>query len=99
MSKKKLQKCFHCKDRRAITGTWTTVELNKAIEKGYKVEKVYEDWHFKEKSNELFKGYFKDFIKIKLEKVLIERRCLKRILTSLSKKPIIDLELNSIKAK
>jgi hypothetical protein len=65
--KSKFQKCFHNENERSIIGTWTTLELNKAIEKGYKVEKVYEVWHFEEKSNELFKGYVQDFIKIKLE--------------------------------
>ena len=28
---------------------------------------IYEFWHFKEKSNNLFKGYVKKFVKIKLE--------------------------------
>jgi hypothetical protein len=68
------QNCNHSDDKRAITGTWTTVKLNKAIEKGYKIEKVYEVWHFEEKSNELFKGYVQDFMKIKLETSVDENK-------------------------
>lgn len=66
-AKNKMQKCTHIDNERAIIGTWTTDETNKAIEKGYKIEKIYEVWHFEEKSNQLFRGYVKDFMKIKLE--------------------------------
>jgi ribosomal protein S20 len=66
-AKNKIQKCNHSDNERVIIGTWTTDEVNLAIEKGYKIDKVYEVWHFNEKSNELFRGYVKDFMKIKLE--------------------------------
>ena len=59
-------KCTHTDEERAFVGTWSTVEVNKAIEKGYQVEEIYEVWHF-EKSTELWKGYIRDFMKIKLE--------------------------------
>ena len=42
-------------------------KVNKAIEKGYKVIKVYEVWHFEQRTNELFQEYIKTFLKIKLE--------------------------------
>ena len=45
----------------------TTDEVSKAVEKGYETMEVYEVWNFKEKSNNLFKGYVKGFMKIKLE--------------------------------
>lgn len=64
------EKCDHCthsEEERALVGTWTTDEVKKAIEKDYRIIDVYEVWHFEEKSNELFKGYVKDFMKIKLE--------------------------------
>ena len=64
---KKCRKCHHTENERMITGTWSTIEVNKAIEKGYKIEKIYEVWNFEKKSNKLFKGYVKDFMKIKLE--------------------------------
>ncbi len=66
-AKAKIQKCNHSDQERAFIGTWTTDEVNKSIEKGYHIEKIYEVWHFNEKSNHLFKDYVKDFMKIKLE--------------------------------
>ena len=48
-------------------GTWTTDEVNKALEKGYKVLRTYEVWHFDNSTNDLFKGYIRRFMKIKLE--------------------------------
>ncbi|XP_060855012.1 uncharacterized protein LOC132932655 [Metopolophium dirhodum] len=59
--------CNHSKNERQFTGTWTTDEVNKALEKGYIITKIYEVWHFKEKSTDLFKDYVDNFMKIKLE--------------------------------
>ena len=44
-----------------------TDEVNKAISKGYKILNVYEVWHFDKTSDDLFKGYIRRFMKIKLE--------------------------------
>jgi len=63
----KCNNCTHTDEERALVGTWTTDEVPKALEKGYEIMEIYEDWHFKEKSKNLFKGYFKNFMKIKLE--------------------------------
>ena len=38
--------CTHSEQERAILSTWCHVELMKAIEKGYKVLKIHEVWHF-----------------------------------------------------
>ena len=43
------------------------MRCKKALEKGYKIEKIYEVWHFPETSCDLFKGYIRKFMKIKLE--------------------------------
>lgn len=59
--------CHHNKDERAFVGTWCTPELNKALEKGYEITYIYEVWHFKEKSTELFKEYINTFLKLKQE--------------------------------
>ena len=61
------QECNHTTSQREITGFWTTAEMNKAIEKGYQIIDIYEVWHFKESSTELWKGYIRKFLKIKLE--------------------------------
>ncbi|KAK7590294.1 hypothetical protein V9T40_001907 [Parthenolecanium corni] len=58
--------CNHTDEERQFVGTWSTIEVNKAVERGYKVTDVYEVWDF-EKSKDLWKGYISDFMKIKLE--------------------------------
>lgn len=65
-SEEKTSICNHTEQERAFIGTWTT-EINKILEKGSKTLEVYDIWHFKERSNELFRGCIKGFMKIKLE--------------------------------
>tara|TARA_B110000902_G_scaffold151118_1_gene173718 strand:- start:29 stop:3553 length:3525 start_codon:yes stop_codon:yes gene_type:complete len=48
-------------------GVWTTIELNKAIEKGYKVVKIFKVLHFKKRITGIFKEYVDTFLKIKQE--------------------------------
>ena len=60
-------KCDHSDNERSFIGTWTTDEVSKAVEKGYKVLRVYEVWHFAKSTDTLFKGYIRRFMKIKLE--------------------------------
>ena len=43
------------------------MELLKAIEKGYKILRLHEVWHFPKQSDELFKDYVDTFLKIKQE--------------------------------
>jgi hypothetical protein len=67
--------CTHTDDQRAITGTWVTDEVKKAVEKGYVVDKIYEVWHFDKVSQyntETRKGgiffeYVNTFMKINQE--------------------------------
>ena len=54
---KRSEKCPHSAEERSLTGTWTTFELQKAIEKDYVIAYIYEIWHFKERSNQLFQPY------------------------------------------
>ena len=49
-------KCKHTDTQRSFIGTWTTDEVRKALEKGYKILRIYEVWH-----------YIRRFMKIKLE--------------------------------
>ena len=60
-------KCEHSDNERLFIGTWTTYEINKALEKGYKVLRTYEVWHFDNSIDDLFKGYIRRSVKIKLE--------------------------------
>ena len=60
-------KCKHTDTKRSFIGTWTTDEVSKALEKGYKILRIYEVWHFAKSTDTLFKGYIRRFMKIKLE--------------------------------
>lgn len=64
--------CTHSDDERALTGTWVTEEINKALSVGYKVLKTYEIWAYDitqfDKANNtegLFTAMMNKFIKIK----------------------------------
>ena len=59
--------CFHSDDQRAITGIWCTNEFEKALEKGYRIDKIYEVQHFENTRPDLWKGYIRKFMKLKLE--------------------------------
>ncbi|XP_062602299.1 uncharacterized protein LOC134264018 [Saccostrea cucullata] len=59
--------CQHTDRERSLTGTWVTCELHKALDMGYTLEQTYEVWHFKERSQDLFKDYIDTFLKIKQE--------------------------------
>ena len=67
--------CTHTDEERAILGTWCHVELMKAIEKGYEVEKIYEVWHWEQTTDELFKPYVNMFLKIKQEASGYPKHC------------------------
>ena len=77
-------KCEHTVNKKSFIGTWTTDEVNAAIKKGYKVQRVYEVWHFDKTTDDLFKGYIRRFMKIKLESIsTISNRSRKRKFSSL----------------
>lgn len=57
--------CHHDDEARNLTGTWTHVELSKAVEKGYEVVSVYETWHWQEWTTELFAQYIDTFYAVK----------------------------------
>ena len=59
--------CHHDPDDRALTGTWVSFELQKAVEKGYQITQMHEVWHYPRRSDNLFKGYVKTFLKRKQE--------------------------------
>ena len=60
-------KCKHSNNERSFIGTWSTDEVSVAINKGYKVIRTYEVWHFDKSTDDLVKGYIRRFMKIKLE--------------------------------
>ena len=60
--------CNHSVEERSWIGSYTTVEINEAIKKGYTILEIYEVWNWpKEKqSNNLFKQFIETFLKMKL---------------------------------
>jgi len=67
--------CLHSDNERAITGTWITDDLKMAIMKGYKIDSIYEVWHFnnveqydpKSKTGGVFTEYINTFLEMKQE--------------------------------
>ena len=57
--------CAHTDKERTMTGTWCTAELQKAVEKGYRILKIHEVWHFHEDQQKegLFTPYVNTLLK------------------------------------
>ncbi len=66
LEKLSFQTCEHTKKERAITGSFTTVELKKAIEVGYELLDVAEFWQY-DVSNTLFNEFVITFLKEKVK--------------------------------
>ena len=61
-----LETCSHSAKERALTGTWTTEEINLALKKEYTIEKVHNIWHYPLRSKNVFKDYILHFLKAKV---------------------------------
>jgi hypothetical protein len=67
--------CHHSRDERALVGTWCTVEVQEAVNRGYELLEIHEVWHFKNrikydpisKTGGLFTEYINAMLKIKQE--------------------------------
>ena len=61
--------CCHTIEEPTLRGTWTTPEIQKAVQKGYKLVKIYEVWHFapNQRREGLFRKYVNTFLKLKQE--------------------------------
>lgn len=64
---KQLTECTHNESERSLTGTWTTVELKKALEYGYQILKIYDILHYEKTSKQLFREYINLFLREKQE--------------------------------
>ena len=68
-------KCNHSDEERCLEATWVSLELNAAVDVGYKVVKVFEVWHWSNteqyntttQSGGLFTSYVNTMLKIKQE--------------------------------
>jgi hypothetical protein len=61
------KRCTHTDKERTLSGTWHSVEVAKAVEKGYTITNLKEVWHWKERTTNLFKPYVSHFLKLKQE--------------------------------
>ena len=59
--------CPHSDIERQLIGTWTTIELNAALEAGYVIEQLLEVYHYTEKTDEMFSKYVNMWLKYKQE--------------------------------
>ena len=59
--------CEHKEEERILSGTWCSIEIDKALDLGYRMVRMIEVWHFPQKSSKLFTGYIDTFLKIKQE--------------------------------
>ena len=61
--------CKHSDEQRKMTGTWCTEELKMAVQKGYRILKIHEVWHWEESQRKtgLFAPYVNKFLKAKQE--------------------------------
>ena len=59
--------CSHTDQERLICGTWCTSEISKAVQKGYRIVKIHEIWHFPEDQHVegLFTRYVDTWLKMK----------------------------------
>ena len=94
--------CEHTVDERALTGTWCTNEINKAIEKEYRITRIYEVWHFEKTTDTLFRDYVKEFMRIKMENSkppIVGENCTYKSIDEFKKivKERLDIELGEIK--
>ena len=61
--------CGHTREQRMLRGTWVTLELQKAVEKGYQIDTIHEVFHFSpdQQKRGLFEEYVNTFLKVKQE--------------------------------
>ena len=59
------ESCNHTDEQREMVGTWTTVELNYALKRGYKIKRIIEVYDYKQARDDLFSEYIDLWLKLK----------------------------------
>lgn len=59
--------CTHSEHERCLEGVYTSVELKKAVQLGYKIQTVFESYEYSMSSKELFSSYVMTFFSRKVE--------------------------------
>jgi hypothetical protein len=66
--------CTHNDEERALWGTWTSIEVQKAIEYGYTIMVIYEIYHYPNQEK-IFDTYVNTFMKMKQESSGVPKYC------------------------
>ena len=95
--------CNHTPEERMLRGTWCTPEIEKAVEKGYRVVRIHEVWHFPphQQQEGLFRDYVNTWLKLKQQSTGWPRWCdteakKQQYLTQYKEREGIDLDYASI---
>ena len=67
--------CAHDNEARALFGTWTSVEIHKALQHGYRLLNVYEIYQYETKEK-IFDTYVDTFMKMKQESSGVPKKCM-----------------------
>uniref|UniRef100_A0A183C0C0 DNA-directed DNA polymerase n=1 Tax=Globodera pallida TaxID=36090 RepID=A0A183C0C0_GLOPA len=59
--------CTHTDEQRSYTGNYTHIELERALQHGYKIDRFWRAWHYEHWSDQIFKEYVRLFLKLKIE--------------------------------
>ena len=59
--------CKHSEKNRQFVSTCTHIELNEALDVGYRVKRIFHVLEYEQFDDEIFKGYVREFFKIKLK--------------------------------
>ena len=72
--------CAHTDEERTLRGTWATIEIQKAVQLGYRLVKIHEVFHFQEEDRKvgLFEEYVNTWLKIKQESAGWPKECRSR---------------------
>ena len=57
--------CDHTIEERRMIGTWSTIELNYALKRGYRINKIIEVYNYTEKTRNIFSEYINLWLKFK----------------------------------
>ena len=76
-AKEKQQACNHVETERYLCGTWTSVEINKAVEKKYQIVEIFEIYDYKQ-GKQIFGEYVNTFLKFKHESSGVTKDCLNK---------------------
>ena len=67
MEESSTKQCQCTPKQRTIRSTWTTIEINKAVDVGYVIIKIHEVYHWAKRQCGLFAEYVNTFLKLKQE--------------------------------